>query len=230
MAMYSWVPESVPVRLRVDPVDLDVLGLLGRVGVALDQVVEGPLGIEHEGMELAGPGAVDPGGLVGERVEAQRVGQPAGRDRWSPRRRGDPGGPPARAMAAAVVVLPTPPEPQQMMIDRSSDHLVDGSAGGVIGGTAGRVGRASHPGRQGGAQDVELAGADGGGEEEGHPQLGQGKLVGQSVQLLLLELLAGQPELPGPSRARQRCRVEDYPGPLGGRSAGRRVQSLGSGG
>ena len=48
-------------EVPVDPVDLDVLRLLGAVRVALDQVVEGPLGIEHEGVELAGPGPLDPG-------------------------------------------------------------------------------------------------------------------------------------------------------------------------
>ncbi len=79
-----------PGQVPVDPVDLDVLGLLGGVRVALDQVVEGPLGVEHEGVELAGPGPVDPGGLVGEGVEAERVGQSSGRVD------GDHAGPPAQ--------------------------------------------------------------------------------------------------------------------------------------
>ena len=48
-------------QVPVDPVDLDVLGLFGGVRVPVDQVVEGPLGVEHEGVELAGPGALDPG-------------------------------------------------------------------------------------------------------------------------------------------------------------------------
>ena len=66
-------------EVPVDPVDLDVLGLLGAVRVPLDQVVEGPLGVEHEGVELARPGPLDPRGLVGEGVEPERVGQSAGR-------------------------------------------------------------------------------------------------------------------------------------------------------
>ncbi len=66
-------------EIAVDAVDLDVLRLLGRVRIALDQVVKGALGVEHQRVEPAGPGAVDRRGFVGQRADTQRIGQPAGR-------------------------------------------------------------------------------------------------------------------------------------------------------
>ena len=66
-----------PRQIAVDPVDPDVIGLLVRVGVPGDQVVERALGVEHERVQLTGPVTLDLGGAVGQLVHAEGVGQPA---------------------------------------------------------------------------------------------------------------------------------------------------------
>ena len=132
-----------------------------------------------------------------------------------------------RAKAAAVVVLPTPPEPQQMTIDRSS------TTSSMAAGLPPVVARRPRPGRGGRstpapracAQGVELRRADGRGEQEGHPQLGEGQLAGQPFELLLLELLAGEPEPAGPVEGRDHPGIEGDPGRFCGRLAGGHGQS-----
>ncbi len=47
--------------------------------VATDEVVEGALRVEHQGPQLPRPRPVDPLGRVGERLEAEGVGEPLGR-------------------------------------------------------------------------------------------------------------------------------------------------------
>ena len=66
-------------QVLVERLAEDRLRLLGRAGVALDEVVEGPLGVEHQGVEVAGPVARHFRGRVGQRLHAQGVGQAAGR-------------------------------------------------------------------------------------------------------------------------------------------------------
>ena len=70
----------------VEGVDVDLLGPL-RVGVRGHDLVEGPLHVEHHGVQLAGPtpgvrGALDRVDLAGRVVQLgqpERLGQPAGR-------------------------------------------------------------------------------------------------------------------------------------------------------
>ena len=81
-----------------------------------------------------------------------------------------------------------------------------------------------HPGLQGVAQGIELRGTDGGGEQERHPELGERQLSGQPPQLVLLELLSGEPEPAGPVEGGDQLRIEDNPGCFGRRS-GRRGQT-----
>ncbi len=68
-----------PGQVLVDPVGSDRLGLGLAARVALDEVVEGALGVEHHGVERAREAALDRRRRVGERPHAQRVGEPPGR-------------------------------------------------------------------------------------------------------------------------------------------------------
>ena len=81
MAMYSWVPDERAGEVLVEPVGQDRLGLLGGAGVALDEVVEGPLGVEHQRVEVAGPVALHLGRRVGQATPppARRPGAGPGR-------------------------------------------------------------------------------------------------------------------------------------------------------
>ena len=77
--MYSCVPGQRAGEILVEPVGQDRLRLLGRAGVALDQVVERALRVEHQRVEVPGPVARHLRGRVGQRLHAQRVGQASGR-------------------------------------------------------------------------------------------------------------------------------------------------------
>ena len=55
MAMYSCVPGQGAGQILVEPVGQDGLGLLGGARVALHQVVERALGVEHQRVQVAGP-------------------------------------------------------------------------------------------------------------------------------------------------------------------------------
>ena len=177
MAMYSWVPDSAPRQVAVEAVGEDALGLLGRRGVAADEVVEGALGVEHERPQLAGPGPVDPAGPCWSgssdpRASASRLaGSMVTTQARRPRRAA------SRAKAAETVVLPTPPDPQQTTIDRSSTRSATGPArpgwarptaapsGGPLGsagigrGVGGLGAEASTPAARASARSVELGGA-----------------------------------------------------------------------
>src|SRR5271165_2867770 len=83
-----------------------------------------------------------------------------------------------------------------------------------------RVGEGPDAFGEGPAQVVELFRTDAVGEEEGHSELGEGELVGQPVELLLLELLAAEAEDPGLLQRAEKGAVETDSGPVGGGRGG----------
>ncbi len=64
-------------EVAIDPVGQDALGLLGRGRVAGDRLVEGALGVEHQG-PASRPRSLDLTGGVGQGVHTQRVGEALG--------------------------------------------------------------------------------------------------------------------------------------------------------
>ena len=104
------MPESAFGQVPVEPVPKDALGLLGRVGVLADEVVESALRIELQSPKLSVPGSFHPVRGVAELGEpsesaSRLAGSIVTTQDLSPSRA------PWRASAAEIVVLPTPPDP-----------------------------------------------------------------------------------------------------------------------
>ena len=175
------------------------VALLGGGGVGDDEVVEGALGVEHQRPQLAGPVAVDAGRGAGEALEAEGVGQPLGRvDRDDDR---------------------PPPGPRRLeREDRGGGGLADaaGAAADEDAALHRRSSRSVGPapshdlrqrldlGEEPVGELVELGGTELGGEHERQAELGERQLVGQPVDLLVLERHAVAPE---GGRRRQRLRL-----------------------
>ena len=206
MAMYSCVPRQRAGEVLVQPVGQDRLRLLRRAGVALDEVVERALGVEHQRVQVTGPVALHLGRRVGQRLHAQRVGQAPGRvdgdhagAAAGPRRRQGEGGRHGRLADATRSAAHD---------DRALRHQLRQRrrASGAAAGRAPPSGRrltlrprarapATAP-ASAAANAVGLGGADGGLERRDQ-QMGQGQLAAEPLDLLGGDGVAGQAEAPG---------------------------------
>ena len=196
-------------EILVEPVGQDGLGLLRRPRVALHEVVERALRVEHQRVQVAGPVALHLRGRVGERLHAQGVGQPPRRvDRHhagapaGPGRRQREGGrhrrlaDPARPAAHHDGPLGHQLGQRRRAPGRRRRHAARSAAGrgahDAPSGTSAVTASASGVG-----QHLGLGRPDGGRVERRHQEVGQGQVPAQALDLLGRDGVAGQPEVPG---------------------------------
>ena len=203
--MYSCVPRERAGEILVEPVGQDRLRLLGRAGVALHQVVEGALRVEHQRVQVPGPVALHLGRRVGQRLHAERVGQaPCRVDRdhagapARPRRRQGEGGRHRRLADAARAAAHDDRAVRDQVRQR---QRAAPSAAAVARARPVRRAHAralghqrGHRARQGVRQQRVLGRPDRFGVERGHEQVGQGQLAAEPLHLLGGDRVAGQAE------------------------------------
>ena len=197
-------------EILVEPVGQDRLGLLRRAGVALHEVVERALGVEHQRVQVAGPVALHLRGRVGQRLHAEGVGQP-------PRRvDGDHAGAPAgpgrrqreggrhRRLAHAARPAAHHHGPLGHQVGQRRRHRAARALGPPPPSAPGGGAHAAPSGTSAGTATASASAStwvsgrpDGGGVERRHEEVGQGQVPAQALDLLGRDGVAGQPEVPG---------------------------------